>query len=314
MLSKICVDLDRDVQFRSTAVHKVVRGSWRFPYLGRQNYATSLDLRGEGVDALLHASHRRTGNHKLELQSCDQMSYEEMFEVIRTVVDEDASGLRLMRVDFSADVPGYDVAWFRERACVPRVRCHEIYGSRSRRGHAQVESLCYGSFPNRLHIYNKLEEARVHRTHSASKFAQFTTLPTVLTRVERQLAGSKLPDFIKTLGDLPRAIHFDPFEKLQLLHPSDTPGKIKPKTVSKILAAEGLQHRIARDGLQAVRLQINQSSLGNASRIIGSLLDLAADPGKPDLFEIYLQETQAQLRAPCPLHQPCSEDALRGVN
>jgi hypothetical protein len=313
VLSKICVELDRDIPFRNGPMQKIVQGSWRSSYVGRQNYATNLDLRGEGIDALLHARHRRTGNHKLELQSCDQMNYEEMFEAISKVVDQDPSGLRLMRADFSADVSGYDVSWFRQRAYVPRVRYHEIYGSRIRRGQAQVESLRFGRFPNCLHIYDKLEEARIHRTHNASKFAQFDTLQTVITRVERQLWGNKLPRFIHGFGDLPRAVEFDPFEDLLLVAASEGVGKVKAKTVTAIYAAKGIQHDIAAYGLQAVRLQINRLSPGNASRIINRLIDLEADAG-PNLLEIYLRETAAQLRAQDPLHRPRGEGALVGVN
>lgn len=174
---------------------------------------------------------------------------------------------------------------------------------------ATAETIYAGKRPNLVRIYDKLaewnvqvrklqravkrfnaqmdkmglsDEQRYYGLRVAPTLEQFCsahghrfTEGDVLTRIERQAGGDRIPDVLRTFGDLYSASEFRPFDALRLPAAStivslDVPPKGAP--VRDWLAAVGLRTLIEHTGsAQAAHSIIFKYANGNGRRIMEAL-------------------------------------------
>ena len=240
---------------------KVFRGSRLYLKVG--------DLREFDYPMLLHLySFHGTCNHKVELIETGGMTYDGMLHEIERVFALPAATGEIMRLDLAADVQGIPVSWFHDRV---RVRFKQFaceIGQYSQMGR-EIQTLYFGKRPNCFRVYDKLAEHRYQYRKVLQKVSPDADPPAfqelygypergcTLTRVERQMAGGRVPEQFQTVGDLPKALSFDPFEPMEFVaagQAEPNPDAYKPVTW---LAGMGMRHMIERDGFQQARAFIN---------------------------------------------------------
>jgi len=314
-------------------------------------YALNGDLREFGIDAAIHLGYRRgQPQHKLELIDTGEKSYAEVLAAITAVFNVDPFSLALMRLDLAADIPDVPVGWFRDHA---RFRFKQ-FSSRIEKasqaeevqfvemGTAAAQSLYVGKRPNLVRIYDKRHElwlrwrqlireterfeaalmelgcsgvivwkptfvefCRVHRIGNAK----------VLTRIERQIGGSRFPDGLATVGDLRNLADFDPFENLEIVsarHYRNAAALIAspeaaPTPIRDRLAGIGLQCVCSEIGTQKGFALVTRHGNGNGRRVLHSLRPFW--PGTRDsigctreqIIEAFRASVSAQLSGEIPL-------------
>jgi hypothetical protein len=211
------------------------------PFRRSQHYESAGNLRKFGYDAILHMNciRDRQGSHKLELLDTGRMGYAMMCHEIERVFDLDPRRLRLMRLDLAADVGGVPVAWFvrHARAQYKRFACDigQVDAETlqyARMGQQEVQTLYFGKKPNCFRVYDKIAEYHHQYARLARGSSDAAELPTfeevygyperglILTRVERQMGGGRIPKQVDTFGKLKAAELFNPFDKLRFLGPN----------------------------------------------------------------------------------------------
>lgn len=294
-------------------------GNGKDPFHATRHYAAVADLRPYGFELVLHAhcKHGKEGNHKLELMETGQKSFKELVSEINQVFAVDPMQLEVMRVDLTADVAGVPVWFFQDslRAAFKQVANDiEKADQFSRLGRAEIQTLYLGSRPNCFRIYNKIAElkkqyAALKRKETderpLSSFEELYGYPSegfILTRVERQFGGSRIPDELSTLRALrENAANFDPFASLEFLACNKTEPDPDAYELMKFLAGLGLRHLIRERGMQRTRKFVNKQSRGNAARTFRELSDFLPRTGPdfsiPDLTGLYRDSVQKQLAA-----------------
>jgi hypothetical protein len=187
-----------------------------------------------------------------------------------------------------ADLPGVSVAWLQDRLRVHYKR----WGARAQKiepilmmdmGKRGIETVYFGKKPNCYRIYNKIAEFKYQyqrmQRQAQGELPSFEqcfgyTQDFILTRVERQIAGGRVPKNVATLGRLQRhAIEFDPFDKLDFI----SGGKPEPNPadydLSAWLAGMKLRELCRERGMHRLRQFINQHSAGNVSRYLRTYRD-----------------------------------------
>lgn len=249
------------------------------------HYAGVLDLRPFGIDALLHAynKHTESRDHKLELIETGKKSYSDINRDIESVFDINPDKLRVMRVDLCADVFGTHVSWFQPRARIRYKRFAREIGDLKyeQMGERCIQTLVAGKRPNMFRIYDKVAKCMVDfckRSRKVSPDAEpldfqkeYGFLPdTVMTRVERQIGGGRIPDQLSNFGSLVReAPNFNPFAPLEIVGGSSCsmPGLDDCEFIEWLV---GTRLNELRDewGMQQLRSVMNRKTKGNASRIL----------------------------------------------
>jgi hypothetical protein len=294
-------------------------GAIKDPFHATRHYVAVADLRPYGLDAVLHAhcKHGEHGDHKLELLETGRRSLTELVAEIERIFVVDAMRLETMRVDLTADIEGVPVSFFQDalRAAYKQVANDIEKADRFvRMGRGEIQTLYLGSRPNCFRIYNKIAELKKQYAVLKRKESEEQALPTfeemfrypsegfVLTRVERQYGGSRIPVELSTLRALKEnASTFDPFKSLELI----AGGKPEPSPdeydLMKFLAGKGLGQLIREQGMQRARRFVNQRSKGNAARTFRELKDFLPNSLKgfeiPDLTRQYRDSVQRQLQA-----------------
>ena len=210
------------------------------PFRRSRHYELVGDLRPYGYDVILNMHYRwgKVGNHKLELVGTGQMSYARMINEIEEIFQIDAMRLGVMRVDLAADVNGIPVGWFQERVKARHKQFIAEFGSAEfvEMGRGGIQTLYFGRRPNLFRIYDKVAEYKdqfqkmTRQLDSAlpkPTFEQTYRIPEdgyVLTRVERQIGGGRVPEQLATVADLRRAPDFRPFDALGII----TGGEAEP--------------------------------------------------------------------------------------
>jgi hypothetical protein len=181
-----------------------------------------------------------------------------------------------------------------------------------RMGRGDIQTLYLGKRPNCFRIYNKIAELKQQyvalkrqqtEEHPLPSFGELFGYPSegfVLTRVERQFGGSRIPLELSTLRALKEnALTFDPFSRLELIaggRPDPNPDDYE---LMKFLAGKGLRQVFDEQGMQRTRRFVNQKSRGNAARVFRELKDFLpcslAGFGIPDLRQRYIESVQRQL-------------------
>ncbi len=294
-------------------------GQGKDPFHGTRHYIAVADLRPYGFDVVLHAhcKHGEEGNHKLELMETGQKSFKELVSEINRVFVVDPMQLGIMRVDLTVDVVGVPVSFFQDtlRAAYKQVvNDIEKADQFCRLGRGEIQTLYLGSRPNCFRIYNKIAELKKRydalkrsesEEHPLPSFEELYGHPSegfVLTRVERQFGGSRIPDELSTLRALrDNAANFDPFGSLEFLSCSKPEPNPNAHDLMKFLAGLGLRELIRRQGMQRTRKFINKKSRGNAARTFRELSDFLPRNGGdfpiPDLSGLYRDSIQKQLAA-----------------
>ena len=252
-----------------------------------------------------------------ELLDTGAKSYSDLCAQIGAVVDRSSDDLGIMRIDLCADLPGVPVSWFHQRVSVKYKRISRQIGPITWEviSKAGIETISAGARPNLIRIYNKVAgctmqfrkmQRRVSKDADALDFEKefgFTS-DSVLTRVERQFGGGRIPDELQTFGGLSRAADYNPFDVLKITGGKGErlPTVQECQSVTDYLAGVELHRRIKGEGLQTFTRWANAQSGGNGTRLLkrlgafipGSNLDSIT---VERIFETYRASLMQQLRS-----------------
>jgi hypothetical protein len=294
--------------------HDLRRG---FPTAGfhpTPHYGLSGDLRPFGIPAIAHlgCKHGERPDHKLELLDTGSRTLADMLGTAERVFRFDALSAEVMRIDLAADVPDVPVSFF-EAAGYTRYKqsACDISTERTRLGSADVQTLYVGRKPNCLRIYNKPAECLVEYRKLKRRLGnRGCPLPferifgfnekSVLTRVERQIGGSRIPTQLATVGDVRRyAADYNPFANVKLharVAALPTPGDVG---LSNWLQGMMLRHLREQNGMQRLRKFMNKHSRGNAARMCEQFSGFFVASSNiitgERLYEIYRRSVEKQL-------------------
>jgi hypothetical protein len=171
------------------------------------------------------------GNHKLELVDTGEMSFTMMQKEILRVFDIEPTRLDLMRLDLAEDVPGGPVDWFLRAARFKWKQWIGEFGTTeyAKMGRRKVQTLYFGKRPNFFRIYDKISELRHQYDLFVKRSSDAAVIPTfeekfkypengyILTRVERQMGGCRIPPQVATIGKLRHLPVYNPYSQLELL-------------------------------------------------------------------------------------------------
>jgi hypothetical protein len=251
---------------------------------GRYEWVT--DTRPVGIDALLHFGLKRQendpheGEHKLESLDTGKKGYSVLVAQIEGTVEGAINDLEIMRIDLCADLHGIPVEWFLGRARVKYKRiAHEIGVQKWQRiGKAGIQTLSAGKRPNMVRFYDKVAEyedqlRRLQRKRSRD--AEGLTLEgefgvsedAVITRVERQFGGHRIPVLIDCIGRLSRLPEFNPFTSVEICNGNGARVPTIPECgLDMWLAGTRLCQLQNEMGEQLFHRWLSANSSGNASR------------------------------------------------
>jgi hypothetical protein len=296
------------------ALLRDIRGSKRDPFHPSNHYFSAADLRALGHPAILHSvsQHGKQGNHKIELVDCGQMSFARMHHEIERIFDVDAERLPIMRLDLAADVHGVPVSWFSENVRARRKRWVADLGKTeyARMGKRGIETLYFGKRPNGYRIYDKIAEwrsqhARLKRGADAGygTFEDVFGYPEtgkILTRVERQMGGGRVPVRVAYFGMLRRLPDFNPFDQLEFLAPGHAELSVEELGLERCAMACFIRDKVVSWGYHRTRSWLNRHAHRNADRLLTRYAPfLSPEIGitAEGLFEIYRQSVSKQLAA-----------------
>lgn len=282
----------------------------------RHGYQDVYRLHGLGIDAILYVKSIHTGRNKIQVIDSGEKSYSQIVAVIEAVVATAADELRIMRLDLCVDVTNLPVEWFFKRVRVPRKRHKGQIGrtyEREWRGH---ETLSFGARGNRILIYDKISELADQYKKAARKqkrlglpiprfkeFCGYDRRNVILTRIERQWAGAKVPFEVATLKKLKvGAENLNPFQELKIVEVALKASEpASDMTAVSFLKLSGLEQSINSRGAAQTRKLLNDLSPGNGGRQFDKLvrkLNALPVPGSPDLAELYKRSLARQLDDP----------------
>jgi len=247
------------------------------------HYVGKADLRPLKIDALLHMQCKH-GNHdhKLEIFDVGTKTYSQVVQLIQSVAAVRVDALDVMRIDLAADVPDVTVPWFKDHVRFKFKRTDKEHGALKYGmiGHGETETLIAGTRPNVFRIYNKTAEWKVqyrrmkrreNKDADSLEFEkEFGVKETdILTRIERQCGGDRIPPELATFGHLMRAPEFNPFDRLEII----SSGRKSLPTPEECDGLEyytglGMHVQAERVGMQEFRKRLNKQTGGNAARTL----------------------------------------------
>ena len=325
MIDKLELRLPRLTQFTADAREFILESrhferSTRATPAGRYEWVT--DLRPTGIDALLHYGLKRKdndphqGEHKLELLDTGEKRYSELLAQIESAIEWELNDLEIMRIDLCADIPEVPVEWFLNRVYVRFKRyAHEIGRVNWQHiGKAGIQTICAGRRPNLIRIYDKVaeyrEQLRKIRRKQSRDADELTLLSefgvsekAVITRVERQIGGHRIPASIGRFGQLARLPDFNPFTNLVFASSSGAMvPTIRECGLDMWLTGTRLQELQGQMGLQQFRRFLNSESSGNGARYLKRYEDFLRPEGanilnSASLLETYRASVTKQLAA-----------------
>ena len=282
------------------------------------HYKFVADLRPFSYGLILHYScrHGKERNHKLELVDVGLMTPAEIKREIEEVFEIDALDASIMRIDLAVDVEGISVPWFAEHTRVQFKRWLaklEIIEAAAM-GNREIQTLYFGKRPNVLRIYNKIEEYRMQYRRMVRLLGPDLAIPTfescfgvpefgrILTRVERQVAGSRIPAEIGTVRDLQNCAAFNPFERVQFISGGQPEPNPNDYTFMEYLAGMQLRHLAETQGMQAAIAYITRHSKRNKKWALKKFADFLPAPSERDLtgerlFELFQRSVALQFSA-----------------
>lgn len=302
-------------------VHDYIRGSFgKFSHrVGRSRfYSGMVDLRPIGRDAMLHLNCKFGDHkHKLEILDAGDKSYSDLLATHESIVVADPSQFGIIRIDLAADLPDVPVSWFQQHARVKHKRFATEHGELKyeRFGRGKVETIGAGKRPNHLRIYDKVAEYEVQFRRMERKVSADAdpldfekvfgvSRDSLLTRVERQCGGGRLPKPLQKIGDLHKAAEFNPFEIIEIF---DSGAMRLPRvdecaTVSEYFKGLGMRQVAMEMGLQDFHVFLNKHTGGKASKQLERYAPFfVTDPDvritSDYLYQQYRESTIRQLAA-----------------
>jgi hypothetical protein len=279
------------------------------------HYAGKADLRGIGIDAILHMQCKHGDkHHKLEVLDAGKKPYSDIVQLIDSVTMSNPDGMGIMRIDLTADVKNVTVPWCKSHVRFKFKRTENEYGNLKYGliGHGEIETIVAGSRPNVFRIYNKTAENQVQlrrlqrKTSKDAEPLEFEKEfgfkeSDILTRFERQCGGERIPEELRTFGSLPNAPDFNPFTAIDIIC-SGLPALPSPENCDGIeyFTGIGMYIESQRLGMQDFRKLLNKQTKGNAARTLvryGSFFQIgsAASITMPEIYESYRGSTIGQL-------------------
>ena len=180
-------------------------------------------------------------------------------------------------------------------------------------GKSGIETITAGKLPCIIRVYDKVEECRMQLAkvqRRASKDADLLTLNNefgldesdILTRIERQHGGGRLPLQVTKFGELYRLPEYNPFEPLQLVTRDHSRQPcIAERGMDEWLKGTRLKELADEVGMQKFYRWLNKHSGGNASRIMRTYADYFASGSEQvtatSIFETYRESVIKQLGA-----------------
>ncbi|HWR35889.1 MAG TPA: hypothetical protein VN622_08490 [Clostridia bacterium] len=251
------------------------------PFRRTKHYELVGDLREYGHDAILHMSCKwgKRGDHKLELVDTGVMSFSRLVNEIESVFQIDGKGTEVMRLDLAADVKDVPVSWFQSRIKAQHKRYLANFGSAKfvEMGKGGIQTLYFGKRPNLFRIYDKHAEyleqykALLRRLKSDAQiptFEEFCGLPengVVLTRVERQIGGGRIPEELATVGKLKNLENFEPFRNLRFVMGGAGEPSEDDYPFETFCTGMYLREKAEKEGMQATHRFISKASKRNTS-------------------------------------------------
>ena len=321
MIDKLEFRLDNGISFRSpirSAIREIDHRTNRRRAKNSEHYAGVLDLRPLGTDGLLHYRLKwdgATGNHKLELFDSGKRPYSELVAQIENVVDTDINVLPITRIDLCADMRNVTVDWLHSRLRFLHKRFSRDIGTLKHQsiGKCGIETITTGKLPCVFRVYDKVEECRTQLSkmqRKASKDADILTLRSefrmdesdILTRIERQHGGTRLPSLVTKFGELYRLPEYNPFEPLRIVTRDHSRQPcVAERGMDEWLKGTRLKELADEMGMQKFYRWLNKQSGGNASRIMRTYADYFASGSKQvtmaSIFETYRDSVIKQLGA-----------------
>lgn len=290
--------------------------------IGSGRYEWVTDTRPLGIDALLHFALKRQendpheGEHKLELLDTGKKGYSELVAQIESTVECAIDDLEIMRIDLCADMLGVPVEWFLDHARVKFKRLvHEVGPIIHHRiGKAGIQTLSAGRRPNTVRFYDKVAEYKDQLRklqRQRGKDADELTLKgefgisedAVLTRVERQFGGHRIPALVDCFGRLSRLPEFNPFTNIEICNGTGAKVPTIPECgLDMWLAGTRLRELQAEMGESQFRRWLCANSAGNSARYRKRYSDFVQPDGDNPLtiqtiFETYRESIRKQLAA-----------------
>jgi len=255
-------------------------------------YEKGFDLAPLGIPAILQRRCIFGATQKLSIKDTGRRCIREMAAIIEKVFDADPWESRIARVDFALDLPGMPIDLFR---CLVRVANKRDCWERRGAGDFQGLSLYIGHTADMFRFYDKHAESR-YRSGTALNDGQQPPL----TRIERQMRTTRIPNEVSTLSGLVRhGMDFNPFLPLRFAKGGKAEPHMQDYPIRDYLAGMGLRWEIIQHGYARVYQNLNERSKGNATRTMTRLRDfLPPDSGdfcELDLFELYRSSLSRQL-------------------
>jgi hypothetical protein len=289
-----------------------------------RHYLRVHDLRPYGYSAILHHTclHGKPadigqqgprGNHKLELIDTGMMSYAEMLDEIAYVFRTNAERLSIMRLDLAVDIEGIGVRWFAENTRVLRKQWHANLGviATAQMGKNEPQTLYYGKRPNVIRIYDKVAELRAQFRRFLREIGASTAPPTfedhfgfpdtgkILTRVERQMGGGRIPAALGTVGQLIDCAEFNPFESIEFVGGGCPEPNAASYSFMDYCTGMYLRHLCQSEGMQSMLAFVTRNSKRNrgwAMKKFADFLPVANEFSFTEerLFHLYKQSIERQ--------------------
>lgn len=327
MIDKLEIRVPAGTRFTSEAESLFIAISGRT----NRHYLRVSDFRPFGYNSILHFSclHGKRpldgepgarGNHKLELIDTALMSFTDILDEIEYVFRIPAETLAVMRLDLAVDVEDIGVRWFAENTRVLRKRWGATLGiiETAEMGKNEPQTLYYGKRPNLFRIYNKVEECRMQYRQLLRKIGPSVAPPTfeaqfgfpesgkIVTRIERQMGGGRIPTVLATVGQLINCPDFNPFGTIEFVaggHPEPNPDCY---SFMEYCTGMYLRQMAQREGMQSMLAFVTRRSNRNRGWAMQKVKDFLPVRNKHGLneerlFQLFRESTRAQLNGRIPL-------------
>ena len=325
MIDKLELRLPRVTLFRP-AVREFLAESRHFKKssrtMGPGRYEWVTNLRPIGIDALLHYSLKREANDphegesKLELLDTGTKGFSDLVVQVDETVECPADDLDIMRIDLCADLHAVPVEWFFSRMRVKFKRIANEIGilKYQRIGKAGIETLSAGKRPNIVRVYDKVAESKDQLRklqRRRSRDADELTLErefgiaenAVITRVERQYGGQRIPREIDSFGRLSRLPEFNPFTNVEIRNGTGANIPTIPECGLDAWLSGSMLHELKEKmGEKQFRRWLSKNSTGNAARYMKKYADFLQPEGDgllttETIFRTYRESVMKQLAA-----------------
>ncbi len=246
---------------------------------------------------MLYIDNKSSGTSKLVLKDVGGLPYRRVLDEAVALFQTDVLALKVTRIDLAVDVNGFPVTWFRDHICVRNRRSRCEIGTLSYRTTVsrEVETIYLGARPNLFRIYDKIAQLRAEN-HGAPLDKSWPK-NAIVTRVERQYGGKRIPKQLATLGQVrEQALRINPFEPIEFspAGPGPIPVGLGGSAYLKVL---GMRKLVADRGLQGAIAELNQRTGGKGRRLLRGIQGFSDNDQPmelPDLLTKYRQWLAAQ--------------------